>query len=82
MRIRELAELIGVSDSYLSLVLPNTRGNFSDRYKDTIAVVLGASLTQLYTPGGVVGSLSRPIAGSANGVAQALAAEAGSAVGP
>lgn len=49
MRIKDLAELVEVSDSYLSLVLSGARDNLNDMYKDRIAAALGTSVSQLYS---------------------------------
>ncbi|KKM08635.1 hypothetical protein SY88_22630 [Clostridiales bacterium PH28_bin88] len=49
MKLKELAEYLGLSDSYLSLVLSNSRGNLSDTYKDKIAAVLDTTVADLYT---------------------------------
>ncbi len=49
MKLKELAECIGMSASYLSLILNNSRGNLSDAYRDKIAAVLGVSVADLYT---------------------------------
>lgn len=49
MKLKELAEGIGLSASYLSLVLNNCRGNLSDVYRDRIATVLNTSVADLYT---------------------------------
>jgi tetratricopeptide (TPR) repeat protein len=49
IRIKDLAERIGLSESYLSLVLNGTRKNLNDEYKDRIASCLNATLSQLYS---------------------------------
>lgn len=49
MKLKELAECIGMSASYLSLILNNSRGNLSDAYRDKIVAVLGVSVADLYT---------------------------------
>lgn len=49
MRVKDLAELIGVSESYLSLVLNNARDNIHDQLKDRIAAVFDTTVADLYT---------------------------------
>jgi transcriptional regulator with XRE-family HTH domain/Tfp pilus assembly protein PilF len=49
IRIKDLAARIGLSESYLSLVLNGTRKNLNDEYKDRIASVLNVPLSLLYT---------------------------------
>lgn len=49
IRIKDLAERIGLSESYLSLVLNGLRKNLNDEYKDRIASYLNLSLSQLYS---------------------------------
>ncbi|MGE5579901.1 MAG: helix-turn-helix domain-containing protein [Bacillota bacterium] len=49
IRIKDLAEKIGLSESYLSLVLNGLRKNLNDEYKDRIASYLNLSLSQLYS---------------------------------
>ena len=49
IRIKDLAERIGLSESYLSLVLNGLRKNLNDEYKDRIASYLNISLSHLYS---------------------------------
>ncbi len=49
MRIKDLAARVGLSESYLSLVLNGTRRNLSDEYKDRIASVLNVPMSLLYS---------------------------------
>lgn len=49
IRIKDLAERVGLSESYLSLVLNGTRKNLNDEYKDRIASCLNVTLSQLYS---------------------------------
>ncbi len=49
IRIKDLAERIGLSESYLSLVLSGSRKNLNDEYKDRIASFLNVSLSDLYS---------------------------------
>lgn len=48
IRIKDLAARIGLSESYLSLVLNGTRKNLNDEYKDRIASVLNIPVSLLY----------------------------------
>lgn len=49
IRIKDLAERVGLSESYLSLVLNGTRKNLNDEYKDRIASCLNVTISQLYS---------------------------------
>jgi len=49
VRLKDLAEKIGVSEPYLSLVLSGTRTNLSDEYKDRIAAFFNVSMAHLYS---------------------------------
>ena len=49
IRIKDLAERVGLSESYLSLVLSGSRKNLNDLYKDRIASCLNLTLSQLYS---------------------------------
>ncbi|HHY11645.1 MAG TPA: helix-turn-helix domain-containing protein [Firmicutes bacterium] len=49
LRLKDLAEKIGLSESYLSLVLNGTRRNLGDKYKDRIAAFFGIPISQLYS---------------------------------
>ncbi len=49
LKARELAKLIGLSPSYLSLILSKNRDNLNDRVKDKIAIALGTTVAELYT---------------------------------
>lgn len=49
IRIKDLAEKIGLSESYLSLVLSGNRRNLGDEYKDRIAAFFNVPLSQLYS---------------------------------
>ncbi|MEX0974694.1 MAG: tetratricopeptide repeat protein [Bacillota bacterium] len=51
IRIKDLAERVGLSESYLSLVLNGSRKNLNDEYKDRIASCLNMTLSQLYSEG-------------------------------
>ena len=51
IRIKDLAERVGLSESYLSLVLNGLRKNLNDEYKDRIASCLNFTLSQLYSEG-------------------------------
>jgi len=49
IRIKDLAEKIGLSESYLSLVLSGKKRNLGDKYKDRIAAFFNVPLSQLYS---------------------------------
>lgn len=49
LKVKDLADMVGLSPSYLSLILNGERANLSDHHKDAIALALGASLADLYT---------------------------------
>lgn len=49
LRLKDLAEKIGLSESYLSLVLNGTKRNLGDEYKDRIAAFFGLPMSYLYT---------------------------------
>lgn len=49
LRLKDLAEEIDLSESYLSLVLNGTRKNLGDKYKDRIAAFFGVPISQLYS---------------------------------
>lgn len=49
IRLKDLAEKIGISEPYLSLVLNGTKTNLSDEYKDKIASFFNVSMADLYT---------------------------------
>lgn len=49
LRLKDLAEIIGLSESYLSLVLNGTKRNLGDEYKDRIAAFFGLPMSYLYT---------------------------------
>jgi len=63
IRIKDLAERIGLSESYLSLVLNGLRKNLNDEYKDRIASYLNLSLSQLYSEdlGATVSDVPAPV---------------------
>ncbi|HHY35240.1 MAG TPA: tetratricopeptide repeat protein [Firmicutes bacterium] len=48
MKVKELASMVGLSPSYLSLILSGERENLSDFHKDAIALALGVSVWQLF----------------------------------
>lgn len=48
IKVKELASMVGLSPSYLSLILSGERENLSDFHKDAIALALGVSLWQLF----------------------------------
>ena len=50
LRVKDLADMVGLSPSYLSLVLSGDRANLSDRHKDAIALALGTTVAELYRP--------------------------------
>lgn len=50
LKVKDLADMVGLSPSYLSLVLSGERQNLSDYHKDAIALALGTSVAFLYTP--------------------------------
>ena len=50
LRVKELADMVGLSPSYLSLVLSGGRANLSDQRKDAIALALGTTVWELYRP--------------------------------
>jgi tetratricopeptide (TPR) repeat protein/transcriptional regulator with XRE-family HTH domain len=60
IRIKDLAARIGLSESYLSLVLNGTRKNLSDEYKDRISSVLNVPLALLYSEHQPIQSLDDP----------------------
>ena len=45
LRLKDLAEEIDLSESYLSLVLNGTRKNLGDKYKDRIAAFFGVPIS-------------------------------------
>lgn len=47
IKVKELASMVGLSPSYLSLILSGERENLSDFHKDAIALALGVSVWQL-----------------------------------
>ncbi len=49
LKLTQVAEQVGVTKSYLSLILSNTRKNLSDELKDKLAAVLGTTVADLYT---------------------------------
>ncbi len=49
LKLKDLAEKIDLSESYLSLVLNGTRRNLGDEYKDRIAAFFGLPVSYLYT---------------------------------
>lgn len=57
LKVKDLADMVGLSPSYLSLILSGERKNLSDFHKDAIALALGTTVAALYTPGafGVTG---------------------------
>ena len=50
LRVKDLADMVGLSPSYLSLVLSGGRANLSDQRKDAIALALGTTVWELYRP--------------------------------
>ena len=61
IRIKDLAARIGLSESYLSLVLNGTRKNLSDEYKDRISSVLNVPLNANLSRAWMTRLLSSPI---------------------
>lgn len=51
LKVKDLADMVGLSPSYLSLILSGERQNLSDFHKDAIALALGTTVAALYTPG-------------------------------
>lgn len=51
LRVKDLADMVSLSPSYLSLVLSGDRANLSDQHKDAIALALGTTVAELYTEG-------------------------------
>ncbi len=51
LRVKDLADMVGLSPSYLSLILNGERANLSDYHKDAIALALGTTVADLYAPG-------------------------------
>ena len=51
LKVKDLADMVNLSASYLSLVLSGERANLSDPHKDAIALALGTSVADLYTTG-------------------------------
>lgn len=49
MKVKDLAEMVGLSPSYLSLILSGDRGNLSDLHKDAVALALGTTVARLYS---------------------------------
>lgn len=60
IRIKDLAARIGLSESYLSLVLNGTRRNLNDEYKDRIASVLNVPMSLLYSENQPISSYDDP----------------------
>ncbi|MBE3518801.1 MAG: helix-turn-helix domain-containing protein [Firmicutes bacterium] len=48
MKVKDLASMVGLSPSYLSLILSGERENLSDFHKDAIALALGVSVWELF----------------------------------
>ncbi|HHW18522.1 MAG TPA: tetratricopeptide repeat protein [Firmicutes bacterium] len=53
VRVKDLAERIGLSDTYLSLVLNGARRNLSDEYKDRIASFFNVPIARLFAEDGL-----------------------------
>ncbi len=51
LKVKELAEMAGLSPSYFSLILSGERENLSDSHKDALALALDVSVYSLYMPG-------------------------------
>lgn len=51
LKVKDLADMVGLSPSYLSLILSGERQNLSDYHKDALAMALGTTVAALYTPG-------------------------------
>lgn len=50
LKVKDLADMVGLSPSYLSLILSGERANLSDLHKDAIALALGVTVAELYMP--------------------------------
>lgn len=50
LKVKELAEMAGLSPSYFSLILSGERENLSDYHKDALALALDVSVSSLYMP--------------------------------
>ena len=50
LKVKDLADMVGLSPSYLSLILSGERQNLKDFHKDAIALALGTTVSSLYTP--------------------------------
>lgn len=50
LKVKDLADMVGLSPSYLSLILSGDRANLSDYHKDAIALALGTTVADLYGP--------------------------------
>lgn len=50
LKVKDLADMVGLSASYLSLILSGDRGNLSDLHKDAVALALGTTVSRLYAP--------------------------------
>lgn len=51
IKVKDLSDMVGLSPSYLSLILSGERQNLSDFHKDAIALALGTTVAALYTEG-------------------------------
>jgi tetratricopeptide (TPR) repeat protein len=49
LKVKDLSDMVGLSPSYLSLILSGERQNLSDFHKDAIALALGTTVAALYT---------------------------------
>ncbi len=50
LKVKELAEMAGLSPSYFSLILSGERENLSDTHKDALAMALDVTVCSLYMP--------------------------------
>ncbi len=62
LKVKDLADMVGLSASYLSLILSGDRGNLSDLHKDAVALALGTTVSRLYAPpdDALFGTAERP----------------------
>jgi len=64
LKVKDLAEMVNLSSSYLSLILSGERGNLSDDHKDALALALGVSVADLYLPPDMPSMVPSETAGS------------------
>ncbi len=54
LKVKDLADMAGLSPSYFSLILSGERGNLRDSHKDALAMALDTTVCELYMPDSVL----------------------------